>query len=77
MDRLQHTAGQIEDQLGKVRDQARDGLERGRVALVSLERSMVRNVREHPSLYVIAGLALLGLLVARIMRDRRELRAKW
>ena len=71
MDRLQHTAGQIEDQIEKVRDQAREGLVRGREAFVSLEQSMVRNIRKHPALYAIAGLALLSLLVASILRDRR------
>jgi len=72
MDRLHSAAGQLEDQIGKVRDQAREGLVRGREALISLEHSVMRNFRRNPSLYAVAGFVLLGLLVARIVRERRE-----
>jgi len=77
MDRLQTAAEHLENQMEKVRDQAREGLERGRDALVSIERSMVRNVRDNPALYLVGGLVLLGLLLAKISRDRRERRASW
>ena len=71
MDRLQNTAEQIEDRLEKVKDQAREGLVRGQKAFISFEKSMARNFREHPSLYLLAGAALLGLLLVSVLRDRR------
>ena len=72
MDRLHSAAGQIEGQIEKAREHAREGIERGRDAILSMERSLVRNFRQNPSLYLIIGGALLGLLVFSLFNDRRR-----
>jgi len=75
---LQSLVEPWEEPIDKVREQAahmaehaREKLVRGREAMVSLEEAVVRNVRQNPRLYVMAGLALLGLLLAKRFFDRR------
>ncbi len=81
MDRLQDTAGELEtkvrDQAAAIAEQAREGLERGRAAFVSFEQAMARKVRANPALYLAAGAALVGLLLAKLLMDRREDREEW
>jgi hypothetical protein len=80
MDRLQGTAGEVEtkafDQARIIVGQAREGLERGREALVTFERVVAENVRSNSSLYAAAGAALIGLLLAKLLLDRREARER-
>lgn len=78
MDRLQSMAEPWEEQIDKVREQAalmagqaREGLERGREAMVSFEEAVTRRVRQNPRFYIAAGLALIGLLLAKRFFDRR------
>lgn len=76
VDRLHETTGQIEtrvrDQAAAIAGQARQGLVRGREALTSLEQALTRSIRENPSFYLAAGVALVGLLVAKLVLDRRD-----
>lgn len=78
MDRLQSLVEPWEDQIDKVREQAvmvaeqaKEGLVRGREAMVSLEEAVVRRVQQNPRFYIMAGLALVGLLLAKRFFDRR------
>ncbi len=78
MDRLQSLVEPWEEQIDKVREQAahvveqaREGLVRGRDTMVSLEEAMVRSVKQNPRFYIMAGLALIGLLLAKRFFDRR------
>lgn len=80
MDRLQTTAT---DQIEKARDQAsilagqaRKGLERSGEALISFEQAVARNFRANRSIYAVAGAALLALLAAKWLLDRREQRER-
>ena len=44
----------------------RSGLRDGREALHTAQDAMVRNVKEYPTIYIIAGALLLGLFIARL-----------
>lgn len=83
MDRLQGASDLFEERLEKAKEQvaiaadhARQGIRRGRKAVVSLEQNVVRVVRQNPLLILFAAAGLLGFVLAgRWMLRRRERRA--
>lgn len=79
MDRLQGAADLFDEQLEKARehvsaaaDHAREGLHRGRKAVVTLEQNIVQAVRENPVLFILAAVSLVGLLLAGLWMARRH-----
>jgi len=80
MDRLQGATDLFDEQLEKAREQvavaadhAREGLRKGRKAVVSLEQNVARAIRENPLLFLLAAVGLLSLVLAgRRLFRRRE-----
>jgi len=73
---LQDTADHIEsavrDQATALADQTRDGLMRGQKAVSGWEKTMERSMRSNPTYYLGTALALIGLLLAKMLYDRRS-----
>ena len=75
-DRFQEAAAdsidKMRDQAAQFAGQARESLARGGEALRTLRQSAIANVRENPSFYLAALLALVGLFIAKQVIDRRR-----
>lgn len=73
---LQDTADHIEeavrDQATALAEQTREGLLRGQKAVSGLERSLEKSVRSNPMFYLGGALAIIGLLLLKMMYDRRS-----
>ena len=73
---LQDTADHIEeavrDQATALAEQTREGLMRGQKAVSGWERSVEKSVRSNPMFFVGGALALIGLLLLKMLFDRRK-----
>jgi capsular polysaccharide biosynthesis protein len=58
---------------------AKDGLMDQTNRIVSAEEMMMRNVKDHPVIYILAGLSIFGLLLAftKLFFDQRRHRERW
>ena len=76
LNQLQDTADHIEeamrDQATALAEQTREGLKWGQKAVSSWEKKVEKSMRANPGLYAGAALALIGLLLAKILLDRRH-----
>jgi len=69
---LQDTAEAVRDQATALAEQTREGLMRGQKAVSGWEHSVEKSVRSNPMFYVGGALALIGLLLLKMMFDRRK-----
>ena len=73
---LQDTADDIQsavrDQATALAEQTREGLMRGQKTVSGWERSFEKSVSSNPMLYVGGALAVIGLLLLKMMVDRRK-----
>src|SRR5437899_3264962 len=68
----------IADDLGKrvrtdaslVAERAKIGLMHGRERLMTTEQRMIRNMRAHPIPFLLAGLSVCGLILAKLIYDQ-------
>ena len=51
---------------------AREGWSDGRERFLDAEQRMVRTVRENQTVFLLAGLSLLGLVLAKLLYDRQK-----
>jgi len=73
---LQDTADHIEsavlDQASLLAEKTSKGLKQGKKAVTFWEKSAEESIRANPMLYAGAALALIGLLIAKLLFDRRS-----
>ena len=76
MHRLHDTADEFEstvrNQASALAEQTREGLMQGQKVVVAWEKRLEESLRGNPMLYLGAAVVLIGLLVAKMMLDRRQ-----
>lgn len=68
---LQDTADNLESAAVALAEQTGKKLKQGGKALSSWEKSAEDSIRSNPMLFAGIGLALIGLLIAKMVYDRR------
>ena len=78
--RLHSVADDLEEKFRDNRDdltrRARKSWSYGKDKLATAEETMMSTVKEHPYMFLLAGLSILGLIIAKLMFDQRE-REEW
>lgn len=76
MHRLHDTADEFEstvkEQASAIAEHTREGILRGQKAVTAWEKRLEASLQGNPMLYFGAALAVIGLLIAKILLDRRQ-----
>ncbi|GEM_PF-2935674 len=68
----------LRDETDALTRRARRGYMQGRDSLISTEELMARHLKENSTLYLIAGMTLLGLFILRMWTSyRMPMRREW
>jgi hypothetical protein len=70
--RMQGIADEIRGEVRTAARRAQRRLSEGRERLVSLEEMAMQTMRQRPQLFMILGICLLGLIIAKVMVDQSE-----
>jgi hypothetical protein len=72
VNRMNGMADEIRGEARTAARKAQRRLSEGRERLASLEEMAMETVRQRPQLFVILGICLLGLIIAKVMVDQSE-----